>query len=102
MYVIMSTVAAVGGFLFGYDLSVSSGAMIFLRREFHLTPYQMGFATGSALLGCMLGPVCGGWLSDVVGRRKALMIAALPFGLGAIGTAIPRNIVEFIIFRLIG
>ena len=51
----ISDFAAVGGFLFGYDLAIISGAMIFLKKEFHLNPTQLGFATASALIGCMLG-----------------------------------------------
>jgi len=99
---LVSLVAAVGGFLFGYDLAIISGAMIFLRREFRLNPGQLGFATASALLGCMLGSVIAGWLGDRLGRKKALVVAAVLFGLGAIGTALPRHMLEFYLFRVLG
>jgi sugar porter (SP) family MFS transporter len=99
---VVSLVAAVGGFLFGYDLAIISGAMIFLKREFHLSPSQLGFATASALLGCMVGSVAGGGMSDRIGRRKALMAAAALFGVGAVGTALPRSMFEFDVFRIVG
>lgn len=103
MYVyLVSLVAAVGGFLFGYDLAIISGAMIFLKKEFALNPTQLGFATASALIGCMLGSVVAAWLGDRLGRKKTLVIAAALFGAGAIGTALPNDMLWFYIFRVLG
>src|SRR5438132_1018573 len=70
-------VAAVGGFLFGYDLLIINGAQIFLREYFHLTPGELGFATSSAILGCVAGPTLGATLCDRLGRKSTLIIAAL-------------------------
>ena len=96
-------VAAVGGFLFGFDLSIISGAVIFLQKEFQLSPNATGFAVSSAVIGCMLGPlVLASGLSDRLGRKKVMILAALLFGLSAIGTALPRTMVEFNVFRIIG
>ena len=91
-----------GGFLFGYDLSIISGAMLFLKPEFGLTPDQVGLAMGSALLGCMAGPILGGTLSDRWGRKPTLIFAGLLFAAGSIGTALPANIVQFDLFRFLG
>lgn len=100
---LVSMVAAVGGFLFGYDLSIVSGAVIFLRKEFNLTPNEVGFAVSSAVIGCLLGPfIIGAGLSDWLGRKKVLLITAVIFGVGALGTAIPRNMTEFNFFRILG
>ena len=99
---LIAFVAAVGGFLFGYDLSIISGAQKFLRMHFDLSSGQFGFAMGSALLGCMAGPIAGAWLCDRIGRRKSLIIAAILFGLSAIGTALPQTIIQFNVFRIIG
>jgi sugar porter (SP) family MFS transporter len=99
---LIATVAAVGGFLFGYDLSIISGAMLFLKPEFGLTPDQVGLAIGSALLGCMAGPILGGTLSDRWGRKPTLIFAGLLFAAGAVGTALPANIVQFDLFRFLG
>jgi MFS transporter, SP family, arabinose:H+ symporter len=96
-------IAAVGGFLFGYDLQIISGAMIFLKTEFQLTPNAVGFATGSALLGCLTGPLLlAAGLSDWLGRKKVLAITATLFGVGAIGSALPQTIGEFNFFRILG
>ena len=53
---LIAFVAAVGGFLFGYDLSIISGAQRYLREVFSLSPRAFGFANASALLGCLAGP----------------------------------------------
>jgi sugar porter (SP) family MFS transporter len=99
---LIATVAAVGGFLFGYDLSIISGAMLFVRPEFDLTPGQVGLAIGSALLGCMAGPLLGGTLSDRWGRKPTLIFAGLLFAGGSIGSALPANVVQFDLFRFLG
>lgn len=95
-------VASLGGFLFGYDLVIISGAQIFLRDQFALTPQQFGFATSSAILGCMAGPACGAWLSDRFGRKLTLFMAAVLFALSAVGTALAHTILIFNVFRIIG
>ena len=95
-------VATVGGFLFGYDTMIMSGAMIFIQKEFSLNPSALGFSVGSIIIGTMVGAFIAGWLSDRLGRRKTLMLAATLFMLSAIGTAIPPNVEVFNIFRFIG
>ncbi|MCX6872355.1 MAG: sugar porter family MFS transporter [Verrucomicrobia bacterium] len=99
---LIATVAAVGGFLFGYDLSIISGVMLFLKPEFGLTPNQVGLAMGSALLGCMAGPLLSGTLSDRWGRKPTLIFAGLLFAAGAIGSALPANVLYFDLFRFLG
>lgn len=98
----VSLVASLGGFLFGYDLVIISGAQIFLREQFHLTPTQFGFATSSAILGCIAGPSLGAWLCDAMGRKNALLFSALLFTVSAIGAALPRDIATFNAFRIVG
>ena len=95
-------VASLGGFLFGYDLVIISGAQIFLRDQFALTPQQFGFATSSAILGCIAGPACGGWMCDRFGRKATLIMAAVLFALSAVGTALAHNILFFNTFRIVG
>ena len=99
---LVAFVAAVGGFLFGYDLSIISGAQIYLRQTFQLDAAAFGFAVASAILGCMAGPIAGIWVCDAIGRKKTLMLSAGLFGASAIGTALPRTIAQFYIFRIIG
>ncbi len=99
---LISIIAAVGGFLLTYDIIIMSGAIIFLKKQFDLTPPQVGFAMTSAILACFISPSIGGWLADRVGRKRTLIAAAATFALSAIGTAYPTNITEFNAFRILG
>jgi SP family xylose:H+ symportor-like MFS transporter len=95
-------VAALGGLLFGYDTGVINGAIGPLKEHFILNAKWEGWATGCALIGCALGAACAGVLSDWLGRKKVLIISAILFLISAIGTALPKDITTFIIFRIIG
>jgi SP family xylose:H+ symportor-like MFS transporter len=95
-------VAALGGLLFGYDTGVINGAIGPLKDHFGLTAKWEGWATGCALLGCAIGAAMAGVLSDWLGRKKVLIISAILFLISAVGTALPRSITTFIIFRIIG
>ena len=99
---IISAIAAVGGFLFGYDLDVVAGALIFLQKQFQLTPGQTGFAVSCCTIGCIIGPLVGGPLADFVGRKKTLFGTAFIFGVGTVGTIFPKTIAEFDFFRIVG
>ena len=95
-------VATLGGLLFGYDTGVISGAIEFLTGRFHLAVVMKGWASGCVLIGCATGVLIVGPISDRFGRRKALLIAAFLFLISAIGTALPRDIWTFIVFRWLG
>ena len=95
-------VAAVGGFLFGYDLSLISGAIIFLKTEFHLTPFSFGAVAGSAILGCPFGPLAGVWLADTLGRKRTLILASLLFMASTIGCAAAGGVMLFSVWRFVG
>jgi sugar porter (SP) family MFS transporter len=98
----ITLIAAVGGFLFGYDLSLISGAIIFLKKEWSLSPFWMGAVTGSAILGCPFGPLAGVWLADTLGRNKTLILSAVLFIASAIGSALAASMVDFSLWRFIG
>ena len=99
----ISLVAALGGLLFGYDWVVIGGAKPFYEKYFHLTSaFQVGWAMSSALLGCLLGAVASGLLSDRFGRKRLLILAGALFTLSAIGTALSNSFDVFILFRLLG
>ncbi len=99
---LISFVAATGGFLFGYDLSIISGALIFLETHFELDAVAKGTAVSSAILGSIAGPLFGMWLSDALGRRTTLAIASVCFLISAIGTAMPQSLLIFNIWRAVG
>jgi len=95
-------VATLGGLLFGYDTGVISGAIEFLTARFDLDATMKGWASGCVLIGCATGVLIVGPLSDRFGRKKALLLAAALFLTSAIGTALPRDIWTFILFRWLG
>jgi SP family arabinose:H+ symporter-like MFS transporter len=73
-----------------------------LKEVFHLSPAAFGFATGSAALGCIIGPFFGAWLCDAFGRTRTMMGACILLGIGSIMTALPNDIVTFNVFRIVG
>ena len=95
-------VATLGGLLFGYDTGVISGAIEFLTARFHLDVVMKGWASGCVLIGCATGVLMVGPVSDRFGRKRALLLAAMLFLASAIGTALPRDIWTFILFRWLG
>ena len=98
----ITLVASVGGFLFGFDLVVISGALSYLEEYFHLSPAMKGFAVSSAILGSIAGPLFGLWFSERLGRRKTMMIAAVCFMVSAIGSALAYTIWDFAFWRFVG
>jgi sugar porter (SP) family MFS transporter len=100
---LISSIAALGGLLFGYDWVVIGGAKPFYEPYFHLTSeVQVGWANSCALLGCLLGSILAGFLSDGVGRKKLLIVAAFLFGVSSIGTGWAHTFDAFIVWRIIG
>jgi sugar porter (SP) family MFS transporter len=95
-------VATLGGLLFGYDTGVISGAIEPLTAKFQLSDFMKGWASGCVLLGCAAGVLIVGPLSDRFGRRPAMSLAAVMFLASALGTALPRDIDTFIVFRVLG
>lgn len=98
----IALVASIGGFLFGYDLVIISGALPFLELSFTLSPAMKGFAVSSAILGSITGPLIGLWLADRLGRRKTMMLAAIFFMISAVGSALAIGIWDFTFWRFVG
>lgn len=98
----LSVVAALGGFLFGYDTAVISGTISTVGSQFELNTLQSGWYVGSALVGSILGVMIAGVLSDKLGRKKTMILSAILFTVSAVGCAISNNLAELVIYRIIG
>src|SRR6266446_9503008 len=95
-------VAAIGGLLFGFDTAVINGAIVFIKRQFVLSDSQTEIAASSLLLGCVVGASLAAFTSDRFGRKRVLLSAAALFTISAIGAALPRDLIEFVIARILG
>lgn len=85
----ISFISTIGGFLFGYDTAIISGCNIFLEQHFQLSPSMLGWVVSSALLGTIAGCIVSGAVTDRVGRKKTLMLAACCLTISAIGSMLP-------------
>ncbi len=95
-------VAAVGGLLFGYDTAVVAGAIGFIQQKYELSAAMTGWAASCALVGCMVGAMFAGAVSDKLGRKKVLMMAGVAFAISSLGIMLPLSLSWFIVFRFIG
>lgn len=101
---LIALISAMGGFLFGYDWVVIGGAKPFYEQFFQIAdnPVMQGWAMSSALIGCLVGALSAGKLSDRLGRKPILVLAAGLFICTAIGTGAANSFTLFNVFRLIG
>jgi len=102
--VLLTLIATLGGLLFGYDTAVINGAVGSLKAYFVdprfsdlANPAQanaanslLGFVVSSALIGCIIGGLIGGWVSTNIGRKRGLIIAAVLFLISALGASAPE------------
>jgi len=94
---------ALGGLLFGYDWVVIGGAKPFYERFFHLdSPALQGWAMSCALIGCLIGAVSSGSLSNRFGRRRLLTLAAVAFAASSLGTGLAHSFTAFVVWRIFG
>src|SRR5439155_5774924 len=98
----ISAVAALGGFLFGFDSGVINGTVDALNRAFHSSNLGSGFTVASILLGCAVGAVIAGTLADKFGRRSVLIVTSVLFVLGSWGSGVAHGSLEFILYRVMG
>ncbi len=97
----VACVAALGGLLFGYDIGIISGALLFMENDFPLTPFLTGVVVSSILLGAVIGAGASGALGDRLGRRKMVLIAAVIFAVGSVGMALSPTVGILIFFRIV-
>jgi sugar porter (SP) family MFS transporter len=98
---LISIIAATGGLLFGFDTGVISGALPFLKQYWNLPDSSIELITTTVLIGAVTGAVSSGRLSDILGRKKMIIINAVIFTVGAIGCAYASTATLLIVMRLI-
>lgn len=99
--VIATLVAAFGGFLFGFDNIVISGAIGYLSQHFHLNAAATGWAAGCALLGCIVGAASAGKVADSIGLKKSLSICSACFAFSAAGIWFAQSLTSFSVWRIL-
>ena len=100
---LVASAGALGGLLFGYDWVVIGGAKPFYERYFQLdSPSIEGWAMSCALIGCLIGGISSGGLSNRFGRKRLLTVAALVFGFSSLGTGMASHFTAFVAWRMCG
>jgi sugar porter (SP) family MFS transporter len=98
----LATIAALGGFLFGYDTGVISGALLFIGKSLHATSnFDQQAFVGSLLVGAVVGAVLSGFSADALSRRRTKIISGCIYVLGALGSAFSQTATELIIARFV-
>lgn len=100
--VFISSAAALGGFLFGFDTAVINGTVSALRQYFSADAVQIGLAVSLALIGSAIGAFFAGQLADRIGRVKVMVLASVAFTLSAIGSGMPFGLYDFVFWRALG
>ncbi|TXD81972.1 sugar porter family MFS transporter [Subsaximicrobium wynnwilliamsii] len=103
---LITSVSALGGLLFGYDTGVINGAQFYLSKYFELDAAMKGWVVSSALVGCFVGAIVAGPLSIKIGRKYSLILSAILFSISAWGSGLPSMLPEsvdlLVMFRIIG
>lgn len=98
----VSLIAAIGGFLFGFDTGVIGGTQLYFTEYFALSPSEQGWAVGSALYGCLFGALVAGYLTKAISRKHTLILSAVLFCVSAWGSGVANSLTELIVYRVIG
>jgi MFS transporter, SP family, sugar:H+ symporter len=99
---LISIVATIGGFLFGFDSGVINGTVDGLQSAFNSDSVGTGFNVASMLLGCAVGAFFAGRMADRFGRRSLLIVAAVLFTISAWGSGVSGSSLEFVVYRVLG
>jgi MFS transporter, SP family, arabinose:H+ symporter len=99
---IATAVSSLGGFLFGYDNIVISGAIGHLAKYFELEPTSIGWAAGCALIGCLIGSATAGSIADRFGLKRALYGCAACFALSSVGVWLSPSFTQYVAWRIVG
>ncbi|AWS00393.1 sugar porter family MFS transporter [Metallosphaera hakonensis JCM 8857 = DSM 7519] len=99
--VIATIITAIGSLLFGYDTGVISGAILFIKVQFSLSPAEEGFVVSAVLIGALVGAITGGPFTDRLGRKKVIIYSGVLFIIGALVPAIAVNVPMLVSGRII-
>jgi sugar porter (SP) family MFS transporter len=99
--VLLASIAALGGFLFGYDTGVISGALLFITKDLHASKFDQSAIVGSLLLGAMVGAIASGYLADKISRRYTKIISGTIFAVAAIACAVSQDVWQLIGARFV-
>ena len=100
--ILLALVAALGGFLFGYDSAVINGAITAIGLQFHASPVGLGLTVSSALIGAAAGALVAGRIGDHYGRLVAMRIAAILFVISSVGSGLSQSLLVLALFRIVG
>ena len=98
----MTAVAALGGLLFGYDTGVIAGSQLYFTEYFGFSAAEQGWAVSSALYGCLVGALLGGYLTKRISRKYTLILAAVLFAISALGSGMAATLDELAFYRIVG
>lgn len=98
----LAIIAALGGFLFGYDTAVISGTIPLVVGQYGLDTMSQGWYVGCALVGSIIGVLCAGILSDGIGRKWSMLLSAVLFTTSAVGCAVCHSFDQLVVYRIIG
>ena len=98
--ILLATIAAISGFLFGYDTAVINGVLLFLRRQFTASDLASEIAASAILVGALFGAAGASMIGDRYGRKKSLMFSAILFTIAPIAAAAANSVTQFSVARL--
>lgn len=106
LLILIASVAALGGLLFGYDTGVINGTQYYFSKYFELSAAMKGWVVSSALLGCLVGALVAGPMTTKIGRKATLIFSAALFTVSAAGSGLPSFLPEsvglLVFFRVVG
>jgi sugar porter (SP) family MFS transporter len=97
----LAIIAALGGFLFGYDTGVISGALLFVTKDLGASKFDQQAFVGALLIGAVIGAILSGYSADALSRRRTKIIAGCIYVVGALGSAVAQTSTQLIIARLV-
>lgn len=98
---VVAAIAATGGLLFGFDTGVISGALNFLKDGWQLSPSELEWVTSAVLVGAVIGAASSGRITDVFGRKRVILVTAIIFAAGAIGTGLAPSLSALVMGRIV-